>query len=822
MKEIRPTDEVQSILNAAYREARGKKHEFITPEHILYCALTFDNPRALIRKCGADPDEIRIHLETFFKEHMSFIEDAEPVLTDGWREVIERTVIHMSQAGKNEINSSDIIVAIFDLDQSFAAYYMREAGIARLKLLEVVSHPPQEQVGKESESNTTDSSGPRPAGERKGKGFLEKFAVDLTAKARAGELEPLIGREDIIERTLQVLGRRLKNNPVHVGEPGVGKTAVTEGLASLIVKGDVPDFVAGHRIYCMDTGAVVAGTRFRGDFEERVKGIISELENEENVILFIDEIHTVIGAGSVQSGGIDASSLLKPALLSGKLRCIGSTTHDEFRKYVERDHGLARRFQKIEVPEPTSEEAYRILLGLRGAYELHHGVVYENESLKAAVELSVQYMNEKYLPDKAIDIIDEAGSWKRLTENKKLRTRNSPETNIPNTKSSLDLSDGEAPEIASRQVGEAENRNSVQDTEAGTAMPIGVPDNTISAVDREKLPVITISDIEKVISKIARIPEKTVSAHETDRLQTLAEDLRQVIFGQDDAVAAVAEAIKRSRAGFRKPDKPVANFLFVGPTGVGKTELTRCLAEKLGVHLHRFDMSEYQEKHTVSRILGSPPGYVGYEEGGILTEAIRKTPHAVLLLDEIEKAHPDIFNVLLQVMDYATMTDNMGRKADFRNVIIIMTSNAGAREISKTRIGFGQDDFRHSALDEAVNRMFSPEFRNRLDKVVKFRQLPVDVVKSIVKKEICSFQEMLSSRDINLEIDDSALSWIAEKGYSREYGARNIVRLVEDKIKSFFVDQVLFGDLSSGGSAFVELKDGDIHIWIEKKDTERA
>ena len=799
---MRPTDEVQGILNAAYHEARNKGHEYITPEHLLYTALVFDNPRVILEECDADPDEIRENIEGYFARYMETVKDTEPVLTEGWQAVIERTVLHMSSAGKDEITSSDLLVALFELEDSFASYYLRKAGVNRIRLLEVVSNGLAIEYEEEEElADPVDDIGnifeshEQTANQRSKKakaGALEQYATDLTARAEQGELEPLIGREDILERTMQVLSRRLKNNPVHVGDPGVGKTAITEGLARRIVDGDIPRFLKNFRIWSLDMGSLLAGTRYRGDFEERIKKVLTDLEAKDNVILFIDEIHTVIGAGATSGGSMDASNLLKPALMSGKLRCIGSTTYDDFKKYFEKDHALARRFQRIDVPEPSKDETYQILLGLRRAYEVHHGVVFDDDALRAAVDLSDQFLNEKHLPDKAIDLIDEAGAWKRLHEEKQTVAEAGPDTTVVTPES------GELFDTDEKAVSDA------------PAVPV--------PVDEGLLPRVAVSDIEKVLARIARIPEKTVSAGETDRLMNLAGALKGMIFGQDQAVDDVASAIKRSRAGFRKPDKPVASFLFVGPTGVGKTELARSLAEELGVPLHRFDMSEYQEKHTVSRLIGSPPGYVGYEEGGILTDAIRKSPHAVLLLDEIEKAHQDIYNILLQMMDYATVTDNMGRKADFRNVVIIMTSNAGAREIGKSKIGFGGGESSYGVLDDAIRRVFLPEFRNRLDKVVKFERLGMEVVENIVRKELDLFRKMLDPKGVSLDVTEAAVTWIAEKGYSPEFGARNIARLVEEKIKGFFVDEVLFGSLSTGGRAIADVEGDDIRVRTEAND----
>ena len=922
---MKATDEVQTILNNAYLEARNNGHEYITPEHLLYTALGCELPRMIIQECDADPDAVRASLLEYFSEYLDTAKGVEPVLTEGWQDIIERTIYRISNVGRDEITSLDLLVAIYELDKSFASHYLRKAGVERLRLLEAVSHRPSSDEDDEAEDAAggietifergDDQSAQSPK-KQKG-GALEKFAVDLTAKAEAGELEPLIGREDIMERTLQVLSRRLKNNPIHVGDPGVGKTAITEGLAARIVEGRIPSLLEGHRIWSLDMGSVLAGTRYRGDFEERIKKVIQELEARENVILFIDEIHTVIGAGATSGGSMDASNLLKPALMSGKIRCIGSTTYDEFKKFFQKDHALARRFQRIDVPETTRDETYRILLGLRGAYESHHRVSYSDEALHAAVDLSDQFLNEKHLPDKAIDLIDEAGAWKRLNEEAARvaggdsavedseadeggaggdsavdfggaggdsegdfrgaegdsadgrgggaddsefdfgdYSAGDSEADLRSDSGGAEFDFSGAEDDSEADRGGAAGGSGLSAAEGGSAeregaeggpaeregasggaggrlpaeaggqggdeadeagrLPAraGLPPEAAPPVlrDASAIPLIEVTDIEKVLSKIARIPEKTVSAGENERLQFLEETLRERIFGQDEAVSDVAQAIKRARAGFRKADKPVAGFLFVGPTGVGKTELARGLADELGVPLHRFDMSEYQEKHTVSRLIGSPPGYVGYDDGGMLTDAVRKTPHAVLLLDEIEKAHQDIYNVLLQVLDYATLTDNMGRRADFRNVVVIMTSNAGARDIGKPRIGFGGGEISFGAVDDAVKRVFSPEFRNRLDKVVKFAHLGIEIVENIVRKEISLFQEMLEPKNVTLDVTDDAVRWIAEKGHSPEFGARNIARLIEDKIKGFFVDAVLFGALKDGGKAVADVEDDDICV----------
>ncbi|NBF39870.1 MAG: ATP-dependent Clp protease ATP-binding subunit ClpA [Spirochaetes bacterium] len=773
---MRINRELQAILNAAYQEAKQRNHEYLTPEHVLYAALHFDYPRDIVAECGVDPDGVRTQLDQHLKEKVPVLEGADPLQSLGFQNVIERAVFHTEAASKEEVDIGDIIVSIFDEDESFGAYFLKKAGLQRIDLLQIISHGvssteredvEEEDYEVESDEAFSDTDeeeegapglgeaeeGEEEGGKAKKKDALAKFTTDLTEQAREGRLEPLIGREDILERTVQVLCRRMKNNPVHLGDPGVGKTAITEGLAQRIADGTVPSVLKDYSVLALDMGGMLAGTRYRGDFEERMKQVIKALEKRDDVILFIDEIHTVVGAGAVAGGSMDASNMLKPALSSGRIRCVGSTTYEEYKKYFEKDRALSRRFQKIEVSEPSEDETVEILKGLRDKYEEYHNVTYTDDALEAAVHLSHLYITDRHLPDKAIDVIDEAGAYIRMR---------------------------------------------------------------VEASEHDAEPV-TISehDIEKVVSRIAKIPERSVGTSEKDRLAHLDKDLHQVVFGQDDAIASVVEAVKRSRAGFRNPDKPVANFLFVGPTGVGKTELARQLSSTLGVAMHRFDMSEYQEKHTVSRLIGSPPGYVGYEEGALLTDAIRKTPHAVLLLDEIEKAHQDIFNILLSVMDYATMTDNTGKKADFRNVIIIMTSNAGAREIGKPMIGFGERQVTNEAVNDAVQRIFSPEFRNRLDKVVIFNALATEVLENIVSKEIKGFNSQLAEKKVEVEVSPAALKWLAEHGYSEEFGARNISRLVEDKVKAFFVDAVLFGELEHGGTAVVDVEEDDIVIRAE-------
>jgi ATP-dependent Clp protease ATP-binding subunit ClpA len=783
---------VQAIINAAYNEAKIRSHEYLTPEHVLYAALSFNEVQEIFTACGADLDQIRKGMENYFEQKVPVVQNAEPTQTVGFQSVLERAVLHSQSSQKDQLEVSDILVSLYDEERNYCAYYLRKAGVKRLELLEVLSHGTRfsdegdfeldkderaklleeelEETGEEEEPQVEQESRVKPAR----KGALERFSINLTTLAKEGKLEPVIGREQELERTIQVLCRRLKNNPIHVGDSGVGKTAITEGLAQRIVADQVPPTLKGFSIYALDMGALVAGTKYRGDFEDRIKKVVDDIVKKEKAILFIDEIHTLVGAGAVSGGSLDASNLLKPALTSGKIRCIGSTTHEEYTKYFEKDRALSRRFQKIDINEPSESDAILILKGLRKNYEEFHRVTYTDEALETAVHLSAQYINDRRLPDKAIDVIDEAGAFARIEAYK-------------NEAPSKGLGDGVAtPEPAASG-----------------------PTETVEAPI-----VIDVPKIETVVARIARIPERSVGESEKDKLKYLEFRLKERIFGQDQAVLAVVNAVKRSRAGFRSANKPVANFLFVGPTGVGKTELARSLADLLGVSLHRFDMSEYQEKHTVSRLIGSPPGYVGYEEGGLLTDAIRKQPHAVVLLDEIEKAHSDIYNILLQIMDYATLTDNNGRKADFRNVVLIMTSNAGTRDIGKSLIGFGDRKVDETAVDGALERIFTPEFRNRLDAVVRFNHLSQEVMTSIVRKELDAFRLQLAEKKVSLEISDECVAHLAQDGYSPEFGARNVARLVEDKIKAFFVDQVLFGELSEGGTAKADWKNGEYRITV--------
>ncbi len=758
--------ELNQIIIAAYREAESRDHEYLTPEHVLYASLFFDRGSEIVTQCGGNVRSLAQDIEQYFKVHVPMAENSKPIQSAAFQSVMERAILHTASAEKDTVEIDDILVSIFEEKESFAAHYLARQGIDKLTMLTFISHgvavfprtnaegveePGAEsdsEAGEEGEEDEAEEGKPAEGTRRRQMRALEAFTVELTRKAREGGTDPLIGREEILQRTIQVLCRRLKNNPIHVGEAGVGKTALTEGLAALIVEEKVPKALQGYKIYALDMGALLAGTKFRGDFEERMKRVIKELEKQDKAILFIDEIHTVVGAGSVSGGSMDASNILKPVLTSGKVRCIGSTTFEDYRKFFDKDRALSRRFQKIDVPEPSAEETYQILLGLREKYEAYHEVRYTEEALRAAADLAAKYIHDRHLPDKAIDVIDEAGAWVRIYG--------------PEGERSVDT---------------------------------GV--------------------VEKVVAKIAKIPEASVSTDELARLKSLETGLKERIFGQDEAVGLVVKAIKKSRAGFGERDKPVASLLFVGPTGVGKTELARQLAEILGIGLLRFDMSEYQERHTVSRLIGAPPGYVGYDEGGLLTDAVRKTPHSVLLLDEIEKAHPDIFNMLLQIMDYATLTDNNGKKADFRNVVLIMTSNAGAREIGKSLVGFGERSHREEAVTDAVERIFSPEFRNRLDAVVKFNGLRHEVVLQIVDKAIREFQAELAKKGVSLEASDACRELLAAKGYSKDFGAREVARLVADKIKNFFVDEILFGKLAKGGKVLADAKDGEVSLTVK-------
>lgn len=753
---------LNNIILGAFYEAKQQQHEFVTPEHLLYSALFSEEGLDIIQNTGGDTEKLKALLKQHLNNAIPKIENGQVTQSHLFHRVLDIAATRASSAGKKQIKLSDIMVAFYDCEECYAAYFLEEQGIERYDLISYISHgvtPVPEDFAMPAGNDPQQGHGHVHGHEQESQNMpaggddkiLEAFTTDLTKLAGQNALEPLIGREDILERTMQVLCRKTKNNPIHVGDPGVGKTAITEGLAQLIAKGSVPAPLKDNSIFRLDMGALLAGTKYRGDFEERMKKVLNILEKRKNIILFIDEIHTIVGAGAVSGGTMDASNILKPVLTGGKMKCIGSTTYEEYRKFFEKDRALSRRFQKIEIGEPTIEETKKILEGLRGRYETFHNIEYTDSALTAASELSAKYINDRFLPDKAIDVIDEAGSSARISPVKKK--------------------------------------------------------------------IIDISDIEKVVAKLAKIPEKTVTSGETEKLKFLETNLKSRIFGQNEAIGVVVESIKRARAGFGRPERPVASFLFVGPTGVGKTELARQISFELGVALHRFDMSEYQEKHTVSRLIGAPPGYVGYEEGGLLTESIRKTPNCVLLLDEIEKAHYDIFNTLLQIMDYATLTDNNGKKADFRNVIIIMTSNAGAREIGKIKPGFGERNTDSGELNKAVERIFSPEFRNRLDKVVRFNSLSKKNILDIVKKHTDEFAVQLKEKGISLAMNADAYSWLADKGFSKDFGAREIGRIVQEKLKDFFVDEVLFGRLKKGGATKATVKKGELHIDIVPKKT---
>lgn len=732
------------IINAAYDEAKYRKHEYFTPEHILYASLFFLEGIDILEGCGGNVQDIKKDLMQYFNDHISIIENAEPVETISLQNMLTSAGEHVLAAEKQVIRLGDIFISIYDEEKTFASYFLKKQGIKRIDILNYVTHGISEksaEYDEEDESSYIFESSPQNT-----KIQISDFSEELTQKAKDGKIDPLIGREDILDRTMQVLTRRTKNNPIHVGDPGVGKTAITEGLARLISEDKVPYKLKNSKIYSLNMGSVLAGTKYRGDFEERIKNILKTIEKEDKPIVYIDEIHTIVGAGSVSGSSLDAANILKPFLTSGNIKFIGSTTYDEYKKIFEKDRALSRRFQKIEVPEPSIEDTYKILMGIKSQYESFHNVTYSDEALKVAVELSSKYINDRYLPDKAIDVIDETAAYMRL---------------------------------------HSKNEDTI-------------------FISRE--------NIEKTVSSIAKIPEDSISKDETNALKNLMPLLKNKIFGQDKAIESVVRAIKRSRAGFNEENKTIANLLFVGPTGVGKTEITKQLAENMGIPLIRFDMSEYQEKHTIARLIGSPPGYVGYEEGGLLTDSIKRTPYCVLLLDEIEKAHPDVLNVLLQLMDYATLTDNAGRKTDFKNVILIMTSNAGARSVGKSLMGFGNRVMEKDAIDSAVEKAFSPEFRNRLDDIIVFNSMDKNMALLVVKKVISEFEKKLSAKNIKINITDKCYDFLAQKGMSEEYGAREIIRIVDHEIKPYFVDKVLFGKDTEEAVTIVDVQDNKIEF----------
>ena len=741
--------DLEVSLNMAFRQAKESRHEFMTVEHLLLALL--DNPSSIdaLKACGAE-------IENLKKELLAFIADTTPVIpageaeretqpTLGFQRVLQRAVFHVQSSGKSEVNGANVLVAIFSEQESQAAYFLKKSDITRLDIVNFISHG----IAKVEQEGISSGESQAPTGEEEPR-TIDNFSTNLNEVALKGNIDPLVGRDNELERTLQVLSRRRKNNPLFVGEAGVGKTAIAEGLANLLVSDKAPEFLKDATIYSLDMGALLAGTKYRGDFEKRFKALLKELEQDGNAILFIDEIHTIIGAGAASGGMLDASNLIKPLLSSGKLRCMGSTTYQEYQSIFEKDRALARRFQKIDVVEPSVDDTTKILHGLKEKYESHHGVKYSNNALRAAAQLSAKYINDRFLPDKAIDVIDEAGARQQL-------------------------------------------------------VPVSKRKKTINN-----------TDIENIVAKMARIPEKSVSSTEVDSLKTLDRNLKLVVFGQDHAIDELSSVIRLSRAGLGNEHKPIGSFIFAGPTGVGKTEVTQQLAKVLGVELLRYDMSEYMEKHAVSRLIGAPPGYVGYEQGGLLTDAVIKNPHAVVLLDEIEKAHEDVYNILLQVMDHGTLTDNNGRKADFRNIILVLTTNAGVAHTVKQSIGFKQQDNTLDAMEE-INKVFSPEFRNRLDNIVWFNHLGDEVIQQVVDKFIVELQVQLDEKGVSLEITKDAKKWMANKGYDKAMGARPMARLIQEHLKKPLANELLFGELTQGGVAKVAVKKDKLVINYESK-----
>ena len=749
--------ELSATLGFAVREAKKRRHEYVSIEHILFAILYDPTGIDIVENCGGNVENLINSIEDFFEEKIERIPAGnEYVLqqTIGFQRVIQRAVNHARSAEKPEVTVSDILASIFLEKDSHAEYFLSAEGVTRLDVLNFIAHNVSKTAHEESPGESTKLSKDQ---RRKKTNPLDLFTTDLVKFAAQGKLDPLIGRKTEMERTMQVLCRRRKNNPVYIGDPGVGKTAMAEGLAQRIQSGDIPELLKDVEIYALDLGGMLAGTKFRGDFEQRLKGVIAELKKRPKAILFIDEIHTIVGAGATSSGSMDASNILKPVLTSGEIRCIGSSTFEEYKTHFEKDRALARRFEKIEIFEPPVTETVQILKGLRSRYEEHHGITYSDSALKAAAELSSKFLNDRYLPDKAIDVIDEAGAFIRLS----------------------------------------------------------------GAVNRKK---INPADIEKIVAKMARIPTQSVSTSDRTKLEQLADGLKRVVFGQDDAIKALVTSIKRSRAGLGTPERPVGCFLFTGPTGVGKTEVARQVAMNLGVEFIRYDMSEYMEKHAVARLIGAPPGYIGFDQGGLLTDGIRKHPHSVLLLDEIEKAHPDLFSILLQVMDHATLTDNTGKKADFRNVILMMTSNAGTREMSQQTIGFG--DVKKDTASKgkkAIEKMFSPEFRNRLDEVINFNSLNLEIMEKVVDKFMMELNGQLAVKKIILTISDRVRTWLAKKGYDPQYGARPLARVIQTEIKDALSDEILFGRMQKGGGVGIDLKDDKLvfnYGLVERKSEE--
>lgn len=747
--------DLEQTLNEAFIFAREHRHEFMTVEHLLLSLIDNNAAREALKACGANIDVIKAELIEFVKdttpqimEEQAGERETQPTL--GFQRVLQRAVFHVQSSGKDEVTGANVLVAIFSEQESQAVYILKKADVTRLDVVNYISHG----VSKNDEEGSIEGQ-EETAESEESTSVLEKYSSNLNVLAKEGKIDPLIGRDAELERTIQILCRRRKNNPLLVGEAGVGKTAIAEGLAYRIVHEDVPDVIADSTIYSLDLGGLLAGTKYRGDFEKRLKGILKELTKDEDAILFIDEIHTIIGAGAASGGVMDASNLLKPKLSSGELRCIGSTTYQEYQGIFEKDRALARRFQKIDVVEPSVADTTKILMGLKSRYEKHHSVRFTNQAIKAASELSAKYINERHLPDKAIDVIDEAGASQRL-------------------------------------------------------VPVSKRRKTIG-----------VSEIEHIISKIARIPEKSVSASDKETLKNLTRDLKLVVFGQDAAIDTLSDAIRLSRSGLGNETKPIGSFMFAGPTGVGKTEITQQLAKIMGVELVRFDMSEYMERHAVSRLIGAPPGYVGFDQGGLLTDAVIKNPYSVVLLDEIEKAHSDIYNILLQVMDHGTLTDNNGRKVDFRNVVLVMTTNAGVQETVRKSIGFKQQDHSHDALSE-INKLFSPEFRNRLDATIWFNHLETDVILQVVDKFIVELQVQLDNKGVSMEIDDKARQWLADKGYDRAMGARPMARVMQEHVKKNLANELLFGELVNGGSVKITVKKDELKFDFKSESKKQA
>jgi ATP-dependent Clp protease ATP-binding subunit ClpA len=754
---------LEQAIHAALAHANERQHELATLEHLLLALIDEPDAARVMKACSVDLEDLRGTLIKYIDEELSAfetnIEGSEAVPTAAFQRVIQRAAIHVQSSGRTEVTGANVLVAIFAERESNAAYFLQEQDMTRYDAVNYIAHgvakdPSYGETRPVSGTPDFEEATNEAADEEAKDSALAKYCVDLNAKAREGDIDPLIGRDHEVERCIQVLCRRRKNNPLLVGDPGVGKTAIAEGLAKKIEQGETPEVLSKTTIFSLDMGALLAGTRYRGDFEERLKAVVSELENHPDAVLFIDEIHTVIGAGATSGGAMDASNLLKPALQGGKLRCMGSTTYKEFRQHFEKDRALSRRFQKIDVNEPTVDDTVKILKGLKPYFEEHHAIKYTNDAIKTAVELSDRYINDRKLPDKAIDVIDEAGAAQHL-------------------------------------VAASKRRKSI-----GT------------------------KEIEAIIAKIARIPPKNVSKDDQEVLRDLEGSLKRVVFGQDDAIVALSSAIKLSRAGLRDPEKPIGNYLFAGPTGVGKTEVARQLADQLGVELLRFDMSEYMEKHAVSRLIGAPPGYVGFDQGGLLTDGVDQHPHCVLLLDEIEKAHPDVFNILLQVMDHGSLTDHNGRTVNFRNVILIMTSNAGATELAKTAIGFGRDR-REGEDTAAIERTFTPEFRNRLDAVISFAPLGKEIITRVVEKFVLQLEAQLMDRNVAIELTPAAAEWLAEKGYDDKMGARPLGRVIQEHIKKPLAEELLFGKLAKGGVVQVGVKDGEIDLRIEEPGSPR-